>query len=42
MRKAKILMQGDGIEICLGQLEAIAKIKNMNTSRVHLLAPLTP
>lgn len=32
MRKAKILMQDDGIETCLGQLEAIEKIKNMNLS----------
>jgi len=32
MRKAKILIEGDGIEICLGPLEAIEKIKSMNTS----------
>ncbi len=32
MRKAKILIEGDGIETCLGPLEAIKKIKNMNAS----------
>ena len=32
MRKVKIQMQDGGIEICLGQSEAISKIKGMNAS----------
>jgi len=32
MRNAKILIEGDGIETCLGQLEAVEKIKNMEPS----------
>ncbi len=32
MRKAKILIPGDGIETCLGQREAIRKIKVLNSS----------
>ena len=30
MRRAKIIIQGNGIATCLGQWEAIKKIKNMN------------
>jgi hypothetical protein len=30
MRRVKIIIQGDGIAICLGQWEVIKRIKNMN------------
>ena len=32
MRKAKIIIQGDGIATCLGQWEAINKIKDLNAT----------
>lgn len=32
MRKARIVIQGDGIETCLGQTEAMRRIKTLNSS----------